>query len=326
MILDEINEITDQIDVKSEQDIFLDSTEEVQDSVEQGEMDSDNYRLKYSGNALNEEELYNLSARKHTRIIYILGPVGCGKTTFETMLYNCFLRNIDDELIFAGSETLLAYEERLNNHRVISNNNEPTMERTKVKEKRCFLHLDLLSKHEEKLRTVVFSDVSGEIFESCLANRVNLEENLANLDIAYRTVLFLDGSLLIRKEERHKAVSQVRTFLQTLKSSRLYHDKHKIDIVISKNDMIYDKLKDKEDSYIDGIENMFMDLKEYFDMNFMRIEAKNGEKIKDIENSEKLLDVLKYWLRDYEETNDIMPVRSEKTILSNEFNRFGDWC
>lgn len=324
--MEEIKEITDQIDVKSEQDIFLDSTEEVQDSVEQGEIDSDNYRLKYSGNALNEEELYNLSARKHTRIIYILGPVGCGKTTFETMIYNCFLRNIDDELIFAGSETLLAYEERLNNHRLISNNSEPTMERTKVKEKRCFLHLDLLSKHDKKLRTVVFSDISGEIFESCLANRVNLEENLANLDIAYRTVLFLDGSLLIKKEERHKAVSQIKTFLQTLKSSSLYHNKHKIDIVISKNDKIYDELKGKEDSYIDGIEKKFVDLKKYFDIKFLRIEAKNGEKIKDIENSEKLLDVLKYWLQDYEETNDIMPVRSEKTILSNEFNRFGDWC
>lgn len=324
--MEEIKEITDQIDVKSEQDIFLDSTEEVQDSVEQGEIDSDNYRLKYSGNALNEEELYNLSARKHTRIIYILGPVGCGKTTFETMIYNCFLRNIDDELIFAGSETLLAYEERLNNHRLISNNSEPTMERTKVKEKRCFLHLDLLRKHDKKLRTVVFSDISGEIFESCLANRVNLEENLANLDIAYRTVLFLDGSLLIKKEERHKAVSQIKTFLQTLKSSSLYHNKHKIDIVISKNDKIYDELKGKEDSYIDGIEKKFVDLKKYFDIKFLRIEAKNGEKIKDIENSEKLLDVLKYWLQDYEETNDIMPVRSEKTILSNEFNRFGDWC
>lgn len=324
--MEEIKEITDQIDVKSEQDIFLDSTEEVQDSVEQGEIDSDNYRLKYSGNALNEEELYNLSARKHTRIIYILGPVGCGKTTFETMIYNCFLRNIDDELIFAGSETLLAYEERLNNHRLISNNSEPTMERTKVKEKRCFLHLDLLRKHDKKLRTVVFSDISGEIFESCLANRVNLEENLANLDIAYRTVLFLDGSLLVKKEERHKAVSQIKTFLQTLKSSSLYHNKHKIDIVISKNDKIYDELKGKEDSYIDGIEKKFVDLKKYFDIKFLRIEAKNGEKIKDIENSEKLLDVLKYWLQDYEETNDIMPVRSEKIILSNEFNRFGDWC
>ena len=112
-----------------EQDIFADSTEELENNFVEDETGSNDYKLS-SGDALNEKELYLLTAKKDTRIIYVLGPAGSGKTTFETMLYASFLKKMNEDLAFAGSETLLGFEERLNYLRVISGNSNAKMERT----------------------------------------------------------------------------------------------------------------------------------------------------------------------------------------------------
>lgn len=316
---DVITENTDEM----EQDIFADSTEELEASIEEEEINSNNYKLP-SGDALNEEELYLLSAKKDTRIIYVLGPVGSGKTTFETMLYECFLKKIDDDLMFAGSETLLGFEERLNYLRVVSGNSDAKMERTYVKERRCFLQLNLLNKQKDENYSIVFSDISGEVFERCSSNKTNLEEDLKNLDVAQNIVLFMDGSALLDKSKRHGAVSKIRNFLLTLKSSELYSENCHVDIVISKNDIIYEKTNKEKDAFIENIDKKFDDLKDKFIIKFFRIEALNGSKIKDDKKSTSLVELLKYWLGD-----DVKKIKknineTEKRTLRNEFNRFGE--
>lgn len=303
-----------------ERDIFADSTEELENNGESVTETVNNFTLP-SGDALDEEELYLLTAKKSTRIIYVLGPVGSGKTTFESMIYECFLKNIDDELLFAGSETLLGFEQRLNNLRVVSGNSSAKMERTNIQERHCFLQLYLKDKQENY--SVVFSDISGEIFERCVANKTNMEEDLKNLDLAQNIVLFIDGEALLDKARRHGAVSQLRTFLQTLKSSDLYSHGCNIDIVISKNDIIYEKNKEISDSFIDDIHDKFSDLKDDYIFRFYRIEALNGNSISD-STSTSLLQLLKIWLN-----MDSMKGKrnmSEPKIreLQNEFNRYGE--
>lgn len=303
-----------------ERDIFADSTEELENNGESVIEDANNFTLP-SGDALDEEELYLLTAKKSTRIIYVLGPVGSGKTTFESMIYECFLKNIDDELMFAGSETLLGFEQRLNNLRVVSGNSTAKMERTNIQERHCFLQLYLKDKQENY--SVVFSDISGEIFERCVANKTNIEEDLKNLDLAQNIVLFIDGEALLDKSRRQGAVSQLRIFLQTLKSSDLYSHGCNIDIVISKNDVIYEKNKGICDSFIDNIHDKFSDLKDDYIFRFYRIEALNGNSISD-STSTSLLQLLKIWLN----MDSIKGKRnmSEPKIreLQNEFNRYGE--
>lgn len=303
-----------------ERDIFADSTEELENNGESVIEDANNFTLP-SGDALDEEELYLLTAKKSTRIIYVLGPVGSGKTTFESMIYECFLKNIDDELMFAGSETLLGFEQRLNNLRVVSGNSTAKMERTNIQERHCFLQLYLKDKQENY--SVVFSDISGEIFERCVANKTNMEEDLKNLDLAQNIVLFIDGEALLDKSRRQGAVSQLRIFLQTLKSSDLYSHGCNIDIVISKNDVIYEKNKGICDSFIDNIHDKFSDLKDDYIFRFYRIEALNGNSISD-STSTSLLQLLKIWLN----MDSIKGKRnmSEPKIreLQNEFNRYGE--
>lgn len=320
--LDNQNDVMADNTSEMEQDIFADSAEELEISIAEEETNSNDFKLS-SGDALNEKELYLLSAKKDTRIIYVLGPVGSGKTTFETMLYECFLEKVDEDLMFAGSETLMGFEERLNYLRVISGNSDAKMERTYMKEERCFLQLSLLKKQKENC-SIVFADISGEIFERCSSNKTNLEEDLKNLDIAQNIVLFMDGSALLDKAKRQEVVSKIRNFLLTFKSSKLYREYCHVDIVISKNDIIYEKTFEEKDGFIENIDKRFDDLKNQYNINFFRIEALNGFKMKDSDKSTSLLELLKYWLDD-----DVKKVRkginkAEKKILRNEFNRFGE--
>ncbi len=301
-----------------EKDIFADSTEELENNGESVIEDANNLTLP-SGDALDEEELYLLTAKKNTRIIYVLGPVGSGKTTFESMIYEFFLKNIDEELLFAGSETLLGFEQRLNNLRVVSGNSTAKMERTNIQERHCFLQLYLKDKQENY--SVVFSDISGEIFDRCVANKTNMEEDLKNLDLAQNIVLFIDGEALLDKSRRQGAVSQLRTFLQTLKSSNLYSPGYNIDIVISKNDVIYEKSNGNADSFIDNISEKFSDLKGAYIFRFYRIEALNGNSISD-STSTSLFELLKIWLNMDSIKGNIREHKIRE--LQNEFNRYGE--
>lgn len=312
------NNVTSGNTDEMEKDIFADSTEELENNGESVIEDANNFTLP-SGDALNDEDLYLLTAKKNTRIIYVLGPVGSGKTTFESMIYECFLKNIDEELLFAGSETLLGFEQRLNNLRVVSGNSTAKMERTNIQERHCFLQLYLKDKQENY--SVVFSDISGEIFDRCVANKTNMEEDLKNLDLTQNIVLFIDGEALLDKSRRQGAVSQLRTFLQTLKSSNLYSPGYNIDIVISKNDVIYEKSNGNADSFIDNISEKFSDLKGAYIFRFYRIEALNGNSISD-STSTSLFELLKIWL----DMDSIKGNIREHKIreLQNEFNRYGE--
>lgn len=67
--------------------------------------------------------------------------------------------------------------------------------------------------------------------------------------------------------------------------------KPNIDIVISKNDVIYDKTKQDKNDFIDNIENQFRSFEKDFFINYFRIEAINGSCIRDTENSIELIDL-----------------------------------
>ena len=113
MMTEDTNEI--------EQDIFADSTEELENNSMEDEMGSNEYKLP-SGDALNEKELYLLTAKKDTRIIYVLGPVGSGKTTFLNALSHFIPKKeriitIEDsaELQIQGVANLVRLEARQEN-------------------------------------------------------------------------------------------------------------------------------------------------------------------------------------------------------------------
>lgn len=300
-------------------DIFENDDIESIEIVDHDIYEDSGYQLSV-GTALNENELYELSSRRDTSIIYVLGPVGSGKTTFETMLYECFVHKIDDEVWFSGSLTLPGYENRLHSLRVKSGTSHVEMPRTSKDEKRVYLHLELLDKTNNEKRNMVFADISGECFEECKANKKNLEKQLSFLDMAKNIMLFMDGEALVDLRMRNNAVSNVKTFLRTLKSSKYYYKGMNIGIIISKNDYIYDKLNDNVVAFIDTLAEKYDEFNNEFNLEIFRIEAKNGAELKDESTSINLMNLLKKILGYNCSTQKIEEY--DKGKLTNEFNKY----
>ena len=316
------NIFSDEADVlESGQQIFEDD-DKIEVKPIEWKIGDDEHDLS-SGDALNEKELYELAARKQVHFVYILGPAGSGKTTLEAMLYGSFARNIDKDILFAGSETLIGFEKRLWNIRAESGRSEIEMERTPKSERRLFLHLDLLDNKKEQHYNLIFSDISGETFDECCSNRENLEQELPYLDIAENLVLFIDGETLLNKALRHNGISKVKYFLQTLMSSQYYDAALDVDILISKNDKIFENTDKNIEKFIDEIEQNFKSFKEKFKLHFFRIESISGENLKDSETSTGLTELLKYWMNTSKITRESQ-VHIEKTRLKSECNRFGE--
>lgn len=321
-MLDNMNDLEiDNVD-NLEQDIFDDSDKDLEVNFEDEKDEADDHILSL-GQALNEKELYRLSSKVPTHIIYVLGPVGSGKTTFESMLYAFFLKNIDKNILFAGSETLVGFEERLNYLRIKSGNSDAQMERTNKDERRCFLHMNLLDLKSNCHYNLILSDVSGETFENCNSNRSNMEQDLPCLDMAKNIVLFMDGESLLDNSKRQGSVMKIKFFLKTFKSSRLYSEKTNIDIVISKNDVIYAKTKQNKNDFIENIKDQFRSFENDYIINYFRIEAINGSGIKDTEKSTELIDLLKYWITNKSKVIKELNNKGDKEI-HNDFNRFGE--
>jgi hypothetical protein len=306
---------------KVEQDIFEDSTEHIEIESGTGKLEQESNDIFLgTGRALNQNELYLLTAKRRTRIVYVLGPVGCGKTTFEAMLYQGFLNHVDENLLFAGSDTLVGFEERLKYLRLSSGKAAGSVERTHVDENNSYLHLRLLDVSEQEWKDIVFSDLSGEIYEQCVAKRSNLEEELKNIQIAQNVVLFLDGEKLADKIERNVVVHKAKTFLKTLRSSNCYRPDMRIDIVVSKNDLV-NQYPDQD--FVDTLEDKFKDLNKDYRLRFSRIEAIKEPNLTDEKKSILLIDLLKKWLCESQADpgND---VRGKRKKFKNEFNRFGE--
>ena len=96
---------------------ILENEIQLQDSEQQNEVDykdensqipvtQTEYINTYSGQAMNQKELFQLSAHEDLKLVLVAGPFSSGKTTLETMLYYVFLEGKNERLSFGGSYTI----------------------------------------------------------------------------------------------------------------------------------------------------------------------------------------------------------------------------
>ena len=90
------------------------------------------------GNGLSAAETVAITRRALTSVVLFAGTAGCGKTTLLASLYLLFQRGPFAGYNFAGSDTLVGFEERVSLARTASGRDAPTTPRTRVSE---YLHL-----------------------------------------------------------------------------------------------------------------------------------------------------------------------------------------
>jgi energy-coupling factor transporter ATP-binding protein EcfA2 len=166
-----------------------------------------------TGKELDELGAQKLEVARPVRLVVVAGPVGCGKTTLLTSLYELFQWGPVSGYTFAGSSTLPAFERRCYFSRTASERSEPDTERTPFGEVR-YLHLRVCPEDFSREIEFLFTDVSGESFERARDSTLECQQ-LTFLRQADHFLLLLDSGKLIVKERRWEVAHDSMTLLRS---------------------------------------------------------------------------------------------------------------
>lgn len=188
------------------------------------------------GLALSPAETYPITSRENSNFTVIIGGAGCGKTTLVTSLYQMFLKGSFGNYLFAGSQTLSAFEDRAFHTRLKSNRKNPETPRTERNSLDSILHLRL-SKDGRKVN-LLLSDFSGEDYNDIIANIDAVKDNFGIISSAQKLMLVIDGERLLSIRYRREEVQKVMDIFQTIYDANLLNPTSKTLIAISKYDLI----------------------------------------------------------------------------------------
>lgn len=257
-ILDDI--LNDEVDIESE--------------VEKEQIESSSQYEKYqinSGEALDNNDFYKIAARERTKMMMLVGPVACGKTTMETSIYQMFQRNPVCEYYFAGSRSLQGFEQRSYYTRIQSRGNIPETQRTRLDDTNVLLHLRLWNKNSDEFNNLILADLSGESFTNSIGQ---VEEIKKKYDFAERAdfiIGIIDGEKLCNKRTRNSVVAEITELLRTFYDAEVLNSDCILQIVISKYDLLrevhnYEEIQKKVKSQISGCLSTIFPSIEYFEV------------------------------------------------------------
>lgn len=207
------------------------------ESLKEGDSQSGYISLS-SGRALSLQETYDVMASENTVLIVLIGPSGCGKTTIESTLYQLFQRGKVSDYLFAGSKTIQGYEDRSFYTRINSKQDVATTPRTSRGLQELFLHLRLFDDSNKQKINYLFADLSGEEIYTHLANVESLAQHMPFLKCANSLTVILDGERLANKSRRNGVIEEAATMIRTVFDAGLYSESTKMQLVISKYDIV----------------------------------------------------------------------------------------
>lgn len=205
-----------------------------------------------SGSSLDAVTCDALLRQRPAKLIAFVGGPNVGKTTLLASVYERSRRNQLKEYGFAGSETILGFEDRCFLAREKCGLTVPNTQHTASKAELCFTHLRLST--PVGIQEWLLSDRSGEHF-----NRVrDYPDDLAGFsEIARADVLLflIDGERLLA--DHHSAISEARALLQCLDQHKFLRNRKAI-IVVTKSDKIVEtearkKVGDRVDRLVKSI-------------------------------------------------------------------------
>jgi Double-GTPase 2 len=192
-----------------------------------------------SGEALTERQAAEVTRDDKSNVIIIAGPIGSGKTTILTSLFEAFLEAPFANYLFRGSRTLVGFERRCHLGREESGNETADTSHTSVREGVVFLHLDLSSKDEGNFQHthLLLADISGELFRR-LRDSSDAAQDLSALRRANHVCLAIDGEKIVRPEQRQVAYNDSRSILRSIIESEMLAPDCVIDVAFTKWDVI----------------------------------------------------------------------------------------
>ncbi|MHA6697436.1 TRAFAC clade GTPase domain-containing protein [Chryseobacterium sp. A321] len=218
--------------------------------------------LPWTGDAFAIEELPKVTYRNTPVIIGIIGKADAGKTTYLAMLFTLLLRGIKlKEFDFCGTKTINAWDELYQKLRVQQEG--VTFPDPTPAQYIRLLHLALRNQ-AKKLKDILISDASGEVFSIWSKNRndANAENARWVYEHSNAFILFIDCEDLINR------MVSARTDIIDL-AQMLKHDLRNRPVIA-----VWSKSDKKEDVHPTIREKLHGELKELFE-NYEEIDISN---------------------------------------------------
>lgn len=218
--------------------------------------------LPWTGDALTTDELSKVTYRNTPLIIGVIGKADAGKTTYLAMLFTLLLRGIKlKEFDFCGTKTINAWDELYQKLKVQQQG--VTFPDPTPAQYIRLLHLALRNQ-SKKLKDILISDASGEVFSIWSKNRNDTNAENARWVYEYSNafILFIDCDDLINRKAQAK--TDIIDMAQMLK-----HDLRNRPVIA-----VWSKSDKKEEVHPVIREKLQGELKELFE-NYKEIDISN---------------------------------------------------
>ena len=190
-----------------------------------------------SGKALTLQEAHQLTGECAANVVVLMGMVKSGKTTVLAEIYERFCRGPFAGYLFAGSKTIMGFEQICYLSRAVSQGEIEDTDRTKRGLENNLLHLDLVAQGNGFRQRLLISDLSGELFEAATeSNEVFL--TIPYLRRADQIVVFADAEKVGDITERQHLLNQLLVLLRCcIEESRVRHD-CRVTVTVSRHDLL----------------------------------------------------------------------------------------
>lgn len=194
--------------------------------------------LMYEGGVLRLDESSELANAFPARVVLMMGEQDAGKTTLLAEVHHAYLKAPFAGFIFAGSRTLIGFEQRCFLSRLESGQPEEDTERTKSSDIRL-LHMALAPEATPDIHThLLFTDVSGERFRDIRSSVEEAKELAPLVRRANDIVLLIDGDRLTVAKTQMATQSNAAVLLRCLLEAGGLGDESSLHVVVSKWDFV----------------------------------------------------------------------------------------
>jgi hypothetical protein len=208
------------------------------------------------GESLDRAEASSLQRRRVSRAVGIVAPNDAGKTSLIASVYDLLQVGPVAGISFAGSSTLIGFEQICHNSRAASRRQSPHTERTSAGADATFFHIDLLPS-DGGIVSLFIGDRSGEDYLAA-ADDIARAHDFFELRRADTVTLLVNGEQLASSEGRHEVKAVSPQIVDALVEAGSFRRGCRLAMVLTKNDIVLaspnaDRVRREFDAIVDGI-------------------------------------------------------------------------
>lgn len=192
----------------------------------------------YTGTEMSNEDADAVTLRSPAHLVVFAGASESGKTTLLASLYERWIEGPFAGFQFAGSRSLLGFEQICHLNRLDSGGAHPDTPHTPVSDEAAYYHLALRGTAPgADRRHVLLSAISGELFRLAKFSR----EDTARLTFLHRAntiVVLVDGARLAVNEQRLNAQTDASSILESFLDAAMIGSRCRVEFVFSKLDRV----------------------------------------------------------------------------------------